>query len=187
MKALRIAASVAIATTLAVGVSACGFFVEQATEIHYAGGNGASGSTGDIDIRNTVLISDNGVDGNLLVSFVNGGDADQDVTIQYSDAQGTKVDLVAQLAVTDQPQNFGQDPDTMITVADVDAAPGTLFPIFFQSGTAEGVELLVPVLSTEFPQYTAVPLPSSDVTAIPRDDTVTEPAEGTEEHAEDEH
>ena len=75
MKA-RLAASAALALGLALGASGCSMVTYQATTEHYDASDGVSLNVGELKVRNALVVSEDGVDGNLVMSVVNTGEDD---------------------------------------------------------------------------------------------------------------
>ncbi|KGJ80805.1 hypothetical protein GY21_02205 [Cryobacterium roopkundense] len=140
----RIVASVFLAAGILLGTSACGFYAPQATLIQYDPSDGVSGDVGEIAFRNAMLLSEDGSTASLLVTAVNKGDSAQSVTVQY-EAGGQKVTenvtIRANSSVT-----IGTEDRPSVLLENLDAAPGDLFPVFFQYGEETGVQLLLPIL-----------------------------------------
>ncbi len=176
----RIAASVVLAAGILLGTSACNLFAPQATTIHYDASDGVSGNVGDLAIRNAIVISDNGELGNLVVTVVNGGVTSQNLQIQF-ESKGKKVSQEVEI-----PANatipIGDMSHPSVQLENIDTNPGALLPVFFQYGEETGVELLVPVLNSNLPQYksfapTASPKPIT--TQLPAVEPTPTPTETT--------
>lgn len=167
---IRAAASVMLAASLAVGLSGCNFFSPQATLKKYDPSDGVSASLGDLDVRNTLLITSDGTRATLVMSVANLADTDQSLEVEYEstapDAVSGRVsfdvDVPAQSIVT---TSHGGD-EQQLVLEDIDAPAGSLFTVFVQSGTEEGVEMLVPVLDASFSEYSSL-LPSPSPTPTP--------------------
>ncbi|MGO4104185.1 hypothetical protein AB4Y63_09560 [Leifsonia sp. YAF41] len=174
----RIAASVVLAAGILLGTSACNLFAPQATTIHYDASDGVSGNVGDLAIRNAIVISDNGELGNLLVTVVNSGKTSQDLKIQYEAKGGKKVSQEVEIPANSSIP-IGDPGYPSVQLERIDTIPGALLPMFFQYGEETGVELLVPVLTNQLPQYkTLAPTPEPVATQLP---AVTPTAEPTAE------
>ncbi len=153
MKA-RIAASVLLAAGLLVGTAGCNLVAPQATTKHYDASDGVSTNLGGVDVRNAVVISDDGELGNLVVTFVNTTDESARVTVQY-ESDGEDATETVTLKANSSTQ-FGQPDGETITLVDMGTEAGALLPVYFQSGDTDGRELLVPVLTTELPEYSTL-------------------------------
>ncbi len=153
MKA-RIAASVLLAAGLLVGTAGCNLLAPQATTKHYDASDGVSANVGTIDVRNALVVSDDGELGNFVVTMVNNGAESAKVTVQYA-AGGQKTTETVKLDANSS-TIFGEPGGELITLEDMGVQPGALIPIFVQSGDAEGKELLVPVLTTQLKEYSTL-------------------------------
>ena len=155
MKA-RLAASAALALGLALGASGCSMLTYQATTEHYTASDGVSVDVGDLDLRNVLVVSEDGEDGALVMTVVNNGDEDVELGVQFGagggDVQTIDVDAGATVA-------FGVDDSESIDVLDplllegIDTQPGSLLTMYFQYGDAEGIEKQVPVLDGRLAEY----------------------------------
>ena len=148
MKA-RLIASVVLAASVVLGTSACNLVSPQTTTELYDASDGVSGRVGDLKIRNAVIITGDGTDGNFLVSVTNVGAA-HSLTIQYGEDSS---DSVEQLIPKESTVSFGSEDEDPILLEGIDAEPGSLTTVFFQYGEETGVELLVPVLVGTLPEY----------------------------------
>lgn len=153
MKA-RIAASVLLAAGLLVGTAGCNLVAPQATTKHYDASDGVSANLGGVDVRNAVIISDDGELGNLVVTFVNTTAETARVTVQYESDGEDATETVTLKANSSTP--FGLPDGESITLVDMGTQPGALLPVYFQSGDTDGRELLVPVLTTQLPEYSTL-------------------------------
>lgn len=153
MKA-RIAASVLLAAGLLVGTAGCNLVAPQATTKHYDASDGVSANLGGVDVRNAVIISDDGELGNLVVTLVNTTDESARVTVQYESDGEDATETVTLDANSSTP--FGLPDGETITLVDMGTQPGALLPVYFQSGDTDGRELLVPVLTTQLPEYSTL-------------------------------
>lgn len=165
----RIAASVVLMVGVALGTAGCGFTATQATSIAYDASDGVSGTVGELEFRNAILLSEDGDTANLLLSVVNLSDAAVQLNVQY-EADGEKVTeretiealTTVTIGATDAPQ---------ITLENMGALPGDLFPVFLQYGDETGVELLMPILDGSMDVYSTLmpvaPTGSATPTATP--------------------
>lgn len=156
MKA-RLIASVVLAASVVLGTSACNLVSPQTTTKQYDASDGVSGRVGDLKIRNAVIITGDGTDGNLLVAVTNEGGAHA-LTIQYGEDDS---DTVETLIPKESTVSFGADGEEPLLLEGIDAEPGSLLTVFFQYGEETGVELLVPVLDGALPEYSEF-VPSGD-------------------------
>jgi len=157
-----------------MGTSACNLIAPQATLIRYDASDGVSGTVGTIAIRNALLISQGEGAANLVANLVNEGSDPVTMTIQYT-SNGSKVNETVDVKAHET-LAVGTDGPT-VTFRDVDAQPGSLFPVYFQYGDETGVELLTPVLTGAMAEYstlTPTPLPP---TPTPTPEITVEPSE----------
>ncbi|HWH25198.1 MAG TPA: DNA modification methylase [Pseudolysinimonas sp.] len=166
MKA-RFAASVALGAALVTVLAGCNFLVPQATQKAYEPSDGVNVTVGDVDVRNALVISDNGHTGNLVLHAVNAGSEDVELTVQY-DVNGTKTDVTLELPAKSA-TDVGYGSGKQELLKKIDAKPGTLLALYFQYGDTPGKQVQVPVLDGSLPQYrelvpTAAPKPTHSAT-----------------------
>jgi hypothetical protein len=145
----RLIASVVLAASVVLGTSACNLVSPQTTTKIYDASDGVSARVGDLKIRNAMVITGDGKDGNLLVSITNVGSA-HSLTIQYGDDDANTVETVIPEEST---VSFGTEDEDPLLLEGIDAEPGSLMTLFFQYGEETGVEALVPVLDGTLPEY----------------------------------
>lgn len=170
---LRIAAAATLAAGLTVGLAGCGFTAPQLVQ-QYSASDGVNGSTGRIDVRNALLVTNGDGEANLVVGLVNNSASAHAVRIEHGEGSrfDQSVTVPAGRLVT-----LGGVNDRRVILSDVDARAGSLYPVYFQYGNQEGVRLLVPVLNGQLSQYsdlvpatpepTAAATPSSSPTSHP--------------------
>jgi hypothetical protein len=170
-----------MAALLGLGTAGCAFITPQATTKIGEVANGVNGRVGKIDIRNATLISDDGEDASLLVTFNNSDTESRALTVQY-ESGGSKTELTVPVA-GDGNTSFGAEGETQIVLRGIDTTAGSLFPVFFQYDEVEGKQLLLPVLSTDFSEYSDLaptPLPTVTPTPTPTPSVTPQPT-GVEE------
>jgi hypothetical protein len=146
----RLIASVVLAASVVLGTSACNLVAPQATTNIYDPSDGVSGRTGDLKIRNAMIIVDEtGTDGNLVAAVTNGDDA-QSLSIQFGEGEDGTVTASIPARST---VSFGTLEEDPILLEGIDADPGSLVEVFFQYGNETGVNILVPVLNGELEEY----------------------------------
>ncbi|KQV08437.1 hypothetical protein ASC63_08365 [Leifsonia sp. Root112D2] len=154
----RIAASIVLTAAVVLGATGCTLISPQTTTEHYDASDGVSGSVGNIDVRNAILISDNGTSANLLVTLVNQDTKSHRVKIQSTTGGDSTNEFV-----TVEPgatRVVGTSDDEAVVFSNIDAKPGTLHKVYFQYGSETGLQLLVPVLTNGLPAYsTLTPTP----------------------------
>lgn len=191
---LRAVATIALAASLAVGLSGCNFFSPQRTLEKYDPSDGVGANLGDIEIRNALLITDGGGEGErgtLVVSITNLTDQATQLRIEYpsfaADAVDGKVSfqlgVPAKSITTTSAGDSGQ-----IVLENIDAPAGSLFSVYMQAGDAPGTDVRVPVLdSSTFNEYaTLAPSPSPTPTPTPTPTLTQTPIPTTTEGTEPE-
>jgi hypothetical protein len=153
----RFAATIVLAIGVALGTAGCNLVAPEGTLSHYDASDGVSGTVGNLDVRNAILISDTGTQANLLVTFVNNGATDIKVKVQH----GTNV---KKTVIVDVPagkvKKIGDEGQTHVQFADINTPPGSMSNVYFQYGARAGVNLLVPVLTNAMSEYReATPTP----------------------------
>jgi hypothetical protein len=152
----RLAASAALALGLALGTSGCSMLTYQATTEHYDASDGVSANVGDLDLRNILIVSDDGETGNLIMTIVNNGTDDVRLGVQFGEGGGETQQIEVESGST---VTFGVDDAEGIDVVEpvllegMNAEVGGLLPMYFQYGDAEGVEKQVPVIDSRLPEY----------------------------------
>ncbi|HYI32847.1 MAG TPA: hypothetical protein VEX88_05235 [Glaciibacter sp.] len=172
----RIAATVVLAAGILIGTTGCGLIAPQATQLQYDPSDGIGADVGEVDIRNALLITDEeGANATLVASLVNRGDEPHRVSVQYEGNAGKvteEVTVPAKSSIV-----LGGDDGPTLTLREVDAQPGSLFPVFFQYGEETGAEMLVPVLTDALDEYSTLgPTP----TPTPLLEPATEPTQTPE-------
>ena len=122
----------------------------QATTEHYDASDGVSANVGDLDLRNVLVVSEDGVDGNLVMTVVNTGEDDATLGVQFGEGGSDVVEVDVEAGQT---LVLGSDEEDPVLLEGIDAEVGGLLPMYFQYGDVEGVEKLVPVLDARLPEY----------------------------------
>ncbi|MCD2444251.1 DNA modification methylase [Agromyces sp. SYSU K20354] len=148
-------ASAALALGIALGASGCAMLTYQATTEPYDASDGVAADVGDLDLRNILVVSDDGDEGNLVLTVVNNGEDDVELDVQLVSSGDTQTIEVAAgstvgLGAADVEGIDVLDP---ILLEGIDTQPGGLVDIYFQYGSAEGIEIGVPVLDSSLPEY----------------------------------
>lgn len=162
MKSRRLA-SLALVAAVLVGTSGCTLISPQATLIPYAPADGVSASTGSVEIRNAVFVSDDGETGNFLAALVNDSEDAQRLEIVVGTGASQSSETVVLPPFTSV--SLGAEPydgwvgegfmegTEPILFTDLDTIPGATVPVYFQAGDAEGSLVQVPVLTGEIEYY----------------------------------
>ncbi|QAY73298.1 DNA modification methylase [Agromyces protaetiae] len=146
-------ASAALALGIVIGGSGCALITYQATTEHYDASDGVSANVGDLDLRNILIIAEEGADDASLVFTVsNGGDSDAELTIEPVTG-GSPVEL--EVEAGQQIVLGGADEDPLL-LEGLGAAPGSNVELAFKTPGAEIVEISVPVLDGRLPEYGAL-------------------------------
>jgi hypothetical protein len=170
---VRAAVSALLAAALAVTIAGCSFTNgNQILPRKYDPSDGVGADVGELDVRNALVITESGDRGNLVVSVINPTEDAQPLSVQYESARAggrstVDVSIPAQATVT-----FGYGDSDQLVLEGIDATPGGLFPVYFQSGSSEGADLQVPVLDTALAEYegltpSPIPTPVRTPTASP--------------------
>ncbi|WP_187289802.1 hypothetical protein [Curtobacterium sp. B8] len=193
----RVLVSVAVAATIALGATGCEFVSPVGTAEIQQVTDGVNGRTGSIDIRNALLISDDGEQARFIGTLVNSSDSD-DATLSIEvggDTQtvdvpaNSRVDLAAPSAAStptptrgaetngDRTQGTTPAAGDDVVFEQADVTPGSLVKVYFSYSGSEGVSLNVPVLTTSQEEYTTLaPTPAASET--PSGETTTGEATG---------
>lgn len=143
MKA-RLAASIALASALLVGTSACTLVSINGTLKPYQPSDGAGATIGELKVRNILGLSENGEDVALVFSIVNESDSDETVKLQYTDGDGDKHDVELDVPAGEA-LAVGHTADDQLVLRGADAVVGSTIDIYF-SYDGEGDSVAVPVL-----------------------------------------
>lgn len=146
MKA-RLAASAALALGIAIGGSGCAMITYQATTEKYDPSDGVSADLGSLAIRNMLVVSEDGEEGNMILSVTNSSTEDATLELQVA---GETVEVEVQAGQTVSPGAGDEEP---VLVERLDAEVGGLVPVFLTTEGAEGREVGVPVLDGRLPEY----------------------------------
>ncbi len=130
----------------------------QATTEPYDASDGVAADVGDLDLRNILVVSDDGDEGNLVLTVVNNGEDDVELDVQLVASGDTQTIEVAAgstvgLGAADVEGIDVLDP---ILLEGIDTQPGGLVDLYFQYGSAEGIEIGVPVLDSRLPEYSGL-------------------------------
>jgi hypothetical protein len=167
---VRTGASILAAAVLATGLAGCSLFAEHQTLHPYDPTDGISVTVGDVRLVNVLVFTEDGEDGNFTAAAVNTGDADIDLTLQYL-SDGEKIDVEIEIPVGETVE-IGSGENGQVFLPSIDAAPGTLLPIYFQYGDRPGKQKDIPVLDASLEQYegllpTPTPTPTETSTPTP--------------------
>lgn len=181
---VRAAASALLAGLVAAALAGCGFVTPIATQTIYDPSDGVGGRIGDVRIINALVLTEDGEEGNLLLTAANESDAAVQLGVQY-DIDGTRVDLSLALPARST-TSFGFGEDGQLLLPEFAAPVGALLPLYFQYGANPGIRLPVPVLDGTLEQYVPhlpMPVPTPTATAGPEGDQDEDATESETEGA----
>lgn len=159
---MRLAASVVLTGLIVVGVSGCAFITPQETTKINQVSDGVNADIGGVGVRNAILFTVDGTTAALVASFVNTGNTEQTLQLQYTTSSGPMTQQV--VVPADGLVSVRPGGKRSIQLDDISTRAGAMFPIAFSTGsTAKTVQ--VPVLNTSLPGYeTLTPVPSPSPT-----------------------
>jgi hypothetical protein len=171
----RIAVAAVLAVGLILGTTGCTFFAPQATLIKYDPSDGVSLNLGKLQVRNAFVISPKGTDANLIGVFINSGNSEIDVKLQYTAHTGGAAKTVTLPPIALKPGevvSYGNPGVKQVVFRGADIKPGSLLKIFVQYGSVSGQNLLLPVLNNSLSAYrnlgpSPLPKPTKTPTATP--------------------
>ena len=186
MKRHNRAALAVAALALVIPVSGCASLLSphQTAEYHYNGGDGASGSVGDVEVRGLMLITDEKGSGpaQLFFTLINKGDSTAKVSVEVADTTVSESIKAGDTFVQD-PKSPETSSKEVVTVDSLKAKPGDLVDVTVKSGSDEKVietQLLTNVLpyyEEYVPSDSSSDSPSESPSNMPSEDAGS--AEGT--------
>ncbi|WP_423058662.1 hypothetical protein [Brevibacterium linens] len=186
MKRHNRAALAVAALALVIPVSGCASLLSphQTAEYHYNGGDGASGSVGDVEVRGLMLITDEKGSGpaQLFFTLINKGDSTAKVSVEVADTTVSESIKAGDTFVQD-PKSPETSSKEVVTVDSLKAKPGDLVDITVKNGSDEKViqtQLLTDVLpyyEEYVPSDSSSDSPSESPSNMPSEDAGS--AEGT--------
>ena len=124
MKRHNRAALAVAALALVIPVSGCASLLSphQTAEYHYNGGDGASGSVGDVEVRGLMLITDEKGSGpaQLFFTLINKGDSTAKVSVEVG-AEVAEGDTICVLEAMKMENNIAADKAGTVTAINVEA------------------------------------------------------------------
>lgn len=160
----RIAASIVLAASVLLGTAGCDLIAPQTTTEHYDASDGVSGNVGSINVRNAMLITNDGTSANLVVTLVNQDTKSHRVEVQSTvGGKRTNIFVTVDAGAT---RTIGTPDDAAVQFPDIDTQAGALHKLFFQYGTETGLQLLVPVLNGAMAEYSTL-TPTTDPSTLP--------------------
>jgi len=122
----------------------------QATTEHYDASDGVSMDVGDLDLRNVLVVSEDGDEGTLVMTVVNTGEDDATLGVQVGRGGSDVVEIDVDAGQT---VVLGSEDEDEVVLTGMDSEVGGVVTLFVQYGDAEGVEKEVPVLDARLPEY----------------------------------
>lgn len=139
---LRALATTTLAAALLVGTAGCGVLLEPATLQSYSPSDGVNAETGDVSVRNALLVANSSGDGALVMTLVNSGDSLVFVNVELRG----DVNLSASVAAYPGLNKVGIADDNPLVFTNAGVVAGTYAEVYFQYGNFEGALATVPVL-----------------------------------------
>lgn len=142
----RAAASIVVASAIALGTSSCVFINPIATLEEYDPSDGINATVGSVDLRNVILFFDEeSGTGSLMVTFVNNGENRVGVSLGFVSG-GEDVKVITPVGGGDVVEIGTVPGGEQLLIPQADTRLGALFPVYVQYGNNPGQQLLVPVL-----------------------------------------
>ncbi len=175
----RAVAAIALSGALALALSGCNMWMDVETQRPYDPSDGVSLTVGDLQLRNVLVVTEDGELGNLVGTAVNATGDDIDFTVQWKvDGTYHEVELTAEAGGS---TTFGVDEQVALEPLGVDA--GDLLDAVVHIATDQKA-LVIPVLDATLPEYgdlVPVPVPTPTPTPTPTETESTEPGDGATE------
>jgi hypothetical protein len=149
---VRIVAAAVLAVGVALGTAGCNLIQPQATRLAYDASDGVSLNVGELQLRNLMIISDNGETGNLLVGIANSTGVDADLHISFISG-GELVEGHLEVPSNDKTvTSWGSGSEDRIILGGINTMPGGLLEVAFEAD-GDTKTVLVPVLTSAQPEY----------------------------------
>ncbi|WP_029146357.1 hypothetical protein [Microbacterium luticocti] len=143
----RLLASVAVSAAVILGATGCSIISPQGTTIPYSPSDGINvpdEQGAPLLVRNALIVADEqGTVGNLIAGVVNMTDAAHTLTVQVGEGANQITEQVQVPAHAVKSLGVNADP---LRLDGLDVKPGATVPVYFQSGSASGAQVNVPVL-----------------------------------------
>jgi len=164
----RAVAAIALSGALVVGLSGCSFWQQPETGRQYDPSDGVSLALGDLELRNVLVISEDGELGNLVGTAVNTTGSDIDFTVQWkAGGEFIEIELTAE---SNGRTDFGFE-GGQVTLEPLGAKPGALLEAVVHI-SSDQKELRIPVLDGTLEEYKPVlpkPTPKPTPSATPEE------------------
>jgi hypothetical protein len=163
--------AIALSGALVAGLSGCALWTSPETGRDYDASDGVSLDLGDLELRNVVVLTEDGELGNLVGTAVNTTGSDIDFTVQWNvDGEYYEVELTADAHGR---TSFGTDGE-QVTLEPLGQKPGSLLDTVVHTSDDQA-ELRVPVLDATLPEYGPA-LPTPTPTPTPKSTPTPEPS-----------
>lgn len=166
---IRLVLVSALIASVALGTAGCNLIQPQATTHHYDPSDGVGVNVGALQIRNLILISDNGEVGQLMFDAVNTTGADIVLHLSYT-VDGTITMQDVKIASSEKTVGFGGPGEPQIQLFGFGVAPGGMIQLALEADGSETKSVFVPVLTTAQPEYnglTPTPTPTPEPIIVP--------------------
>ena len=161
-------AALALAAAVSLGLAGCNLAAPQDTTIQYDPSDGVSLALGDLELRNVLVISEDGELGNLVGTAVNTTGSDIDFTVQWkAGGEFIEIELTAE---SNGRTDFGFE-GGQVTLEPLGAKPGALLEAVVHI-SSDQKELRIPVLDGTLEEYKPVlpkPTPKPTPSATPEE------------------
>ena len=149
---VRITVSALLAIALSLGASGCNLIQPQATTRMYDASDGISANVGDLQLRNLILISNDGKSASLLMAAVNTTGSNVKLSMQFL-SKGALVSGQIDVPSSNSATSWGSATANKIIFDGIDTTPGSMLQVYFQYGDADGKTALIPVLTSKQAEY----------------------------------
>lgn len=173
---IRLVLVTALIASVALGTAGCNLIQPQATTHHYDPSDGVGVNVGALQLRNLILISDNGEVGQLMFDAVNTTGVDIVLHLAFT-ANGALTTQDVTIASSEQTVGFGGPGEPQVQLYSFGVAPGGMIQLALEADGSETKTVFVPVLTTAQPEYsglTPTPTPTPTPTATATPEPVTE-------------
>jgi len=149
-----------LAASVILGATGCTLLSPQDTVGMQETHNGVSGEVGQISVRNALLLTGDGDEANLVVTLVNTDTKSHRVTIK-TDTDAGPVSSIVTVEPASPLKIGGQPGSRRMQFSGFTTPAGSEHKVYFQYGDQTGVQLSLPVLTTQLPEYsTLTPTPA---------------------------
>ncbi len=174
MKA-RAIASIMAAALAVTGIAGCTFVTPIATHEINDVVDGVNVTVGDVKLLNTLVVTKNGQDGNLVAQAYNESDSTVKLTLQY-DVKGKHTVTVS--LKPNRATDLGFGTKGQVFLPEIGTKAGGLLPLYVQYGNEAGKQVQVPVLDNRLAEYRhLLPTPTPTPTPVPTFSILPAPTE----------